>query len=118
MPPAKKPKLLLAENQRKITFFVQNRDESGTQASDPASADQTSDDYHPTDPSQSEPSDRTAVPASADQCSQSTDSRRFQSRWAQQYPWLTYDSDKKKMFCQLCIDAGLSNDMTNGTDNW
>ena len=41
-------------------FLVHNRDESGTQASDPASADQTSDDYHPTDPSQSEPSDQTA----------------------------------------------------------
>ena len=87
MPLAKKPKLLLAENQQKLTFFVQNQDESGTQALDPASAGQNSDDYHPTDPSQSEPSDRTAVPASAKQCSQSTsDSRRFQSRWAQQYP--------------------------------
>ena len=119
MPPAKKLKLLLAEKQRKITFFVQNWDESGTQAANPASADQTSDDYHPTDPSQSEPSDGTAVSESADQCSQSpSDSRRFQSRWVQQYPWLTYDSDKKKMFCQLCIDAGLSNAMTNGTDNW
>ena len=49
MPLAKKPKLLLAENQQKITVFLQNRDKSGTEASDPASADQSSDDYHPTD---------------------------------------------------------------------
>ena len=30
--------------------------------------------------------------------------------------WLTFDNDKNKMFCKSCIDAGLSNNLTSGSD--
>lgn len=32
--------------------------------------------------------------------------RNFQERWKSMYNWLSYDGDKKLIFCTLCKDIG------------
>ena len=44
--------------------------------------------------------------------------RKFQSRWASLYTWLTYDKDKNKMYCSKCISIGANNTMTAGCDSF
>ena len=44
--------------------------------------------------------------------------RKFQLHWLQLHKWLKFDSKLNKMFCQVCIDAKLSNAMTLGTQNF
>ena len=44
--------------------------------------------------------------------------RKFQLHWFQLHKWLKFDSKLNKMFCQVCIDAKLSNAMTLGTQNF
>ena len=42
----------------------------------------------------------------------SSEMRKFQLHWLQLHKWLKFDSKLNKMFCQVCIDAKLSNAMT------
>jgi uridine phosphorylase len=44
--------------------------------------------------------------------------RNFQERWKSMYNWLSYDGDKKLMFCTLCKVIGVENAMTVGTNNF
>ena len=64
--------------------------------------------------------DDTEVPDKAEdnQPSKTTQIRKFQPCWLAVYKWLTFDNDKNKMICKSCIDAGLSNALTSGTDNF
>ena len=48
----------------------------------------------------------------------SSEMRKFQLHWLQLHKWLKFDSKLNKMFCQVCIDAKLSNAMTLGTQNF
>ena len=101
---AKKLKLSTADkSQRKITFFTQNTDcsDSTVPSTDDAEVpDRAEDDQ----PSKTE--------------SKPTEIRKFQPRWLAINKWLKYDSDKNKMYCKSCIDAGLNNALTSGSDNF
>ena len=48
----------------------------------------------------------------------SSEMRKFQLHWLQLHKWLKFDSKLNKMFCQVCIDAKLSNAMTLGTQKF
>ena len=112
MPPKKKL-LVIDTNQRKITSILQQGPELTQDA--PASADSES--AEPENPSEMpEPPDVDMT--ETDVSDGSSEMRKFQLHWLQLHKWLKFDSKLNKMFCQVCIDAKLSNAMTLGTQNF
>ena len=106
MPPKKKLRVI-DTNQRKITSMLQQGPELTQDA--PASADSES--AEPENPSEMpEPPDVDMT--ETDVSDGSSEMRKFQLHWLQLHKWLKFDSKLNKMFCQVCIDAKLSNAMT------
>ena len=80
------------ENQRKITFFLGQTDESNQ--------DSTKD---------------IATTGNSDNTSDTpVELRKFQDRWCPLFPWVTYESKENKMFCKLCQDIGAENVLKYG----
>ncbi|XP_070564482.1 uncharacterized protein C17orf113-like [Ptychodera flava] len=40
---------------------------------------------------------------------------RFNKKWTEEFPWVRYDSEKRKMFCQICDLAKTVNSFTKGS---
>ena len=38
-----------------------------------------------------------------------TDSRKFQTRWDKLWPWVSYDKNTGKMYCEACIKTEKKN---------
>ena len=105
MPPKKKPKLL--PGQTKLTF-------SGTFPSTDTSVGEVA----------SNPNEEEEQVAS-EACASTSEStlkeplkRHFQTTWLSLYPWLRYDSEQGKMFCDLCKRHNKLNTLGVGTDNF
>ena len=47
-----------------------------------------------------------------------TDTRNFQHKWLQLYPWLRFDDDKNSMHCYICRELGFRNTLALGTNNY
>lgn len=50
-----------------------------------------------------------AVTDDTNSCSQVAGKRIFQLRWLKMYPWLLFNAETKRMFCQLCQQAKKKN---------
>lgn len=44
--------------------------------------------------------------------------KKFQNRWLAMFQWLEFDEDRNLMTCSLCVKAGFTNTMTEGTKNF
>jgi hypothetical protein len=84
MPPPRKKLKSPVENQRKITFFLGQMDESNQDSTDDIATTGNSDNTSDTP----------------------VELRKFQDHWCFLFPWVTYESKENKMFCKLCQDIG------------
>jgi hypothetical protein len=80
------------ENQRKITFFLGQMDESNQDSTEDIATTGNSDNTSDTP----------------------VELRKFQDRWCSLIPWVTYKSKENKMFCKLCQDIGTENILKYG----
>jgi hypothetical protein len=80
------------ENQRKITFFLGQMDESNQDSTEDIATTGNSDNTSDTP----------------------VELRKFQDRWCSLIPWVTYKSKENKMFCKLCQDIGAENILKYG----
>jgi hypothetical protein len=80
------------ENQRKITFFLGQMDESNQDSTEDIATTGNSDNTSDTP----------------------VELRKFQNRWCSLIPWVTYKSKENKMFCKLCQDIGAENILKYG----
>ncbi|XP_060554954.1 zinc finger protein 862-like [Ruditapes philippinarum] len=44
--------------------------------------------------------------------------RNFQPSWSKEFPWLTFDNDKKLMFCKVCQKFDTTGTFVNGCNNF
>ncbi|KAK6168057.1 hypothetical protein SNE40_021959 [Patella caerulea] len=44
--------------------------------------------------------------------------RRFKLKWLTKFPWLRFDDDSRKMYCQLCEKHQVKNDFVNGSQDY
>ena len=84
MPPPRKKLKSPVENQRKITFFLGQMDESKQDSTDDIATTGNSDNTSDTP----------------------VELRKFQDHCCSLFPWVTYESKENKMFCKLCQDIG------------
>jgi hypothetical protein len=92
MPPPRKKLKSPVENQRKITFFLGQMDESNQDSTEDIATTGNSDNTSDTP----------------------VELRKFQNRWCSLIPWVTYKSKENKMFCKLCQDIGAENILKYG----
>ena len=116
MPPKKKL-CVIDTNQRKITSMLQQGPELTQDA--PASADsESAEPENPSEMPEPPPPPPDVDMTETDVSDGSSEMSKFQLHWFQLHKWLKFDSKLNKMFCQVCIDAKLSNAMTLGTQNF
>ena len=70
-------------------------------------------DESPTTPS-STTSSNTTTTVTATTCTAS----KFRQRWKSNYPWLTYDTTRRLMFCSICQRHKKNNQYASGTKNF
>ncbi|XP_050391917.1 uncharacterized protein LOC126810731 [Patella vulgata] len=44
--------------------------------------------------------------------------RRFKLKWLTKFPWLRFDDDSRKMYCQLCEKHQVKNDFVSGSQDY
>jgi hypothetical protein len=116
MPPKKKSKTEADVAQKKLQVFFNAYQQSNDKAT-------PSEDAHSPSPSTPD-ADVTAssqIASESEQQSQSAKAREvrhFQKAWIDKYPWLKYQEENDLMFCKLCREAGKSNAMAVGTNNY